>query len=88
VDFDAGKLGGSYGDRKGQTLQEWELDVNVQALCLEGGEAVRDRQESLAHGGQMVQALLQSKIGQVVGADFIAQEGGELSYCLTKACLK
>src|ERR1019366_659487 len=57
---------------------ERELDVNVQALRLEGGEAVGDRQEFLAHGGQMVQALLQPEIGQIVGADLIAQEDGEL----------
>ena len=78
VDLDAGKLGGSHRDRQRQTLQERELDVDVQALRLEGGEAVGDRQELLAHGGQVVQALLQPEIGQIVGADLIAQEGGEL----------
>jgi len=32
----------------------------------------------VAYGGQVVQALLQSKIGQIVGADLIAQKSGEL----------
>ena len=61
--------------------------MDVQALCLEGGEAVGDLEELLAHGGEVVEAFLQSEIGQIVGADLIAQEGEELSYCLTNACL-
>jgi hypothetical protein len=52
--------------------------MDVQALRLEGGEAVGDRQELLAHGGQVFQALLQPEIRQIVGADLIAQEGGEV----------
>ena len=78
VDLDAGELRGSHRDGQRQPLQEREVDVNVQALRLEGGEAVGDRQELLAHGGEMIQALLQPEIGQIVGADLIAQEGGEL----------
>ena len=78
VDFDAGKLGGAYSDRQRETLQERELDVDIQALCLERGETIGNRQELLAHGGHMLQSLLQSEIGQIVGADLIAQEGGEL----------
>ena len=52
--------------------------MDVQALCLERCEAIRDRPELLAYSGQVVQALLQSKIGQIVGADLIAQKRGEL----------
>src|SRR5882724_861107 len=52
--------------------------MDVQALGLKSGEAVSDRQELLAHGGHMLQTLLQAEIGQIVGADLIAQEGGEL----------
>src|SRR6266699_1890845 len=52
--------------------------MDVQALGLKSGEAVSDRQEFLAYGGHVVQALLQAEIGQIVGADLIAQEGGEL----------
>jgi hypothetical protein len=78
VNLDAGKPGSSYRDRQRQTLQERELDVDVQALCLERGEAVGDRQEFLAHGGHVLQALLQAEIGQIVGTNLIPQEGGEL----------
>src|SRR5882724_8790230 len=52
--------------------------MDVQALGLKSGEAVGDRQELLAHGGHMLQTLLQTEIGQIVGADLIAQKGGEL----------
>ena len=75
VDFDAGKPGGACRDGQRQTLEERELDVDVEALRLEGGEAVGDRQEFLAYGGHVLQTLLQSEIGQIVGADLIAQEG-------------
>jgi hypothetical protein len=78
VDFDAGKLGSAYRDWQRQPLEERELDMDVQALCLEGGEAVGDLEELLARGGEVVEAFLQSEIGQIVGADLIAQEGGEL----------
>jgi len=53
-------------------------DVHVEALGLEGGETIRDGEELLAHRGQMLQTLLEAEIAQVVGADLIAQEGGEL----------
>jgi hypothetical protein len=88
VDFDTGKLRGSHGDRERQALQERELDVDVQALRLEGGEAIRDGQELFAHGGDVVQALLQSEIGQSVGADLIAQEGGELFVLLDEGVVE
>ena len=52
--------------------------MNVQTLHLEGGEAVGDRQELFAHGGQVLQTFLQPEIGQIIGADLIAQESGKL----------
>ena len=39
ADLDIGKLRGSHGNRQCQTLQERKLDVHVQALRLEVGEA-------------------------------------------------
>ena len=86
VDFDAGKLGSAYRDRQRQPLEERELDMDVQALCLEGGEAVGDLEELLAHGGEVVEAFLQSEIGQIVEADLIAQEGEEL-FVLLDECV-
>src|SRR5205085_5170870 len=75
---DTGEFGGPRLDRQCQPLQEWELDVDVQPLRLEIGEAICDRQELLAHGVQVVQTLLQLEIGQIIGTDLITQKGGEL----------
>jgi hypothetical protein len=69
-------------------LQERELDMDVEALCLEGGESVGNRQELLPHGRQMFQAFLQTEIGQVVGANLIAQESGEFLVLLHKGVLE
>src|SRR5437764_9847988 len=37
-----------------------------------------DGLEALAHGVEMVQSLLETEIGEVVGDQFVTQEGGEL----------
>jgi len=59
-------------------LEQREVDVNVEPLCLETGKAGGDGLEALAHGLQMVQALLEAKIGEIVGDQLVAQKGGEL----------
>ena len=52
--------------------------MHVQPLGLENGESVGHLEQLFAHLGEMVQALFQTEIGQVVGGGFIAQIGGEL----------
>jgi hypothetical protein len=42
VDLDARAANRADGDRQGETLQEREVDVDVEPLCLETGEAVGD----------------------------------------------
>ena len=64
-----------------------EVDVDVQALRLEGGEAIGDAEELLAHVGQVIEPLLQAEVGQIVGADLVAQEGGELLVLLDEGVL-
>src|SRR5207253_6568513 len=66
------------GDRQGEALQQREVDVDVEPLRLEAGEAGGDGLEALAHGVEMVQSLLETEIGEVVGDQLVAQEGGEL----------
>ncbi|MFP5233852.1 MAG: hypothetical protein ACLGQX_14690 [Acidobacteriota bacterium] len=61
--------------------------MHVEALGLEGGQAIRDGEELLSHCGQMLQALLEAEIAQVVGADLIAQEGGKLLVLLDEGVL-
>src|SRR5207237_9974099 len=75
VDFDPGRADRADGDRQGEALQQREVDVDVEPLRLEAGEAGGDGLEALAHGVEMVQSLLETEIGEVVGDQFVAQEG-------------
>ena len=52
--------------------------MNVEALSLETGEAIRNGLELFADGIEMIEPFLQAEVAQVVGAEFIAQETGEL----------
>src|SRR6516225_5734402 len=65
-------------DRKGETLQQREVDMNIEPLRLEAGKASGDSLEALAHGFEMVQPLLQAEIGEIVGDQLVAQKGREL----------
>jgi len=78
VDLDAGIANGADGDGEGKALQQREVDVDVEPLCLEAGEAAGDVLEPLAHGVEMIQSLLEVEIGEVVGDQLVAQESGEL----------
>src|SRR6478609_8160564 len=87
VDLDAGIAHGADGDRQGDALQQRD-GVNVEPLRLEAGEAASDGLEGLAHGVEMVQAFLETKVGEVVGTQFIAQERRELLVLLEEGVLE
>src|SRR5260370_18556113 len=76
VDLDPGIADRADGDRKGEALQQREVDVDVEPLRLETGEAAGDGLEPLADGIEMVQSLLEMGIGEVVGDQVGAQAGG------------
>src|SRR5207249_10678871 len=78
VDFDAGIAYGADGDRQRDPLQQREVDMNVEPLRLETGEAAGDSLEGLANRIEMVQAFPQPEVGEGVGAQFVAQECREL----------
>ena len=78
MDLDAGIADPADGDRQGEALQKREVDVDVEPLRLKAGEAGGDGLETLANGIEMVQSLLKTEVGKVVGDQFVAQEGGEL----------
>ena len=84
VDLDAGIADCADSDWKGEALQQREVDVDVEPLRLETGEAAGDGLEPLADGIEMVQSLLEMEIGEVVGDQLVAQEGGELFVLLQK----
>ena len=48
--------------------------MDIEALRLETGEAIRDGLEPFTDGIEMVESLLQSEVAQVVGAEFVAQD--------------
>ena len=78
MDLDTGIVDRADGERQGDTLQQREVDVDVQPLGLESGETIGDGQELGTHGVQVLQAFLETKVTEVIGAKFIAQQGGEL----------
>src|SRR5947209_18818549 len=77
VDLDAGIAHRADGDRQGDALQQRKVDVNVEPLRLEGGEVAGDGLELFADRLEMVQAFLETEVVEIVGAQFVAQEGGE-----------
>ncbi len=78
VEFDARITDRADVDGQGDPLQQGKVHMYIQALCLEAGEAVRDGLESLTDGIKMIEPFLQAEVAQVVGAEFVAQEAGEL----------
>src|SRR5689334_10358920 len=88
VDFDPGIADRADGDREGEALQQREVDVDIEPLRLEASEASGDGLEALAHGIEMVQSLLETEIGEVVGDQLVAQEGRELFILLQERVLE
>ena len=88
VDLDAGIAHRAYGDRQGDALQQRKVDVNVEPLRLEGGEVAGDGLELFADRLEMVQAFLETEVVEIVGAQFVAQEGGELLVLLQERVLE
>src|SRR3954463_536953 len=85
VDLDAGIAHRADGDRQGEALQEREVDVDVEPLRLEPGKARGDGLEALADGVEMVQALPEAEVGEVVGDQLVAQKGGEFFVLFEKS---
>ena len=78
VDLDAGVAHGADGNRQGEALEERKVDVDVEPLRPETGKTGGDGLEALADGVEMIEALFEMEIGEVVGDELVAQEGGEL----------
>src|SRR5882757_9863123 len=78
VDLDAGIADRADGDRKSKALQQRKVAMDIEPLRLEAGKAIGDGLETLADGIEMVQSLFETEIGEVVGDQLVAQEGGEL----------
>ena len=88
VDLEAGLTHRADRDRMGEALQQREIDMHVEPLGLEAGEAVGDRLEGGAHGVEMVEPLKQAEVGEIVGDQFVAQKGQELLILFEEAALE
>src|SRR6266404_269321 len=88
VDLDAGIADRADGDRQGEALQQREVDVDVEPLRLEAGKAGGDGLEALADGVEMVQSLFEAEVGEIVGDQLVAQEGGKLFVLLQEGVLE
>ena len=78
MDLDAGMAHRALGDRQGDALQKGKVDVGVQPLRLIRGEAAGDGLELFTDRLQVVQALLETEVLEIVGAELVAQERREL----------
>src|SRR5205807_306173 len=78
VDLDPGIADRADGDWKSKALQQRKVDMDIEPLRLEAGKAIGDGLETLADGIEMVQSLFEPEVGEVVGDQLVAQEGGEL----------
>ncbi len=75
MDFDSGDFGMTGDDGQSQTLEEGEIDIDLEGLSLKGGETVGDGQEFGAYGCQMLGPLFEKEVLEVVATGLDPQEG-------------
>ncbi len=78
VKLDARDTGATADHGQSNALKQCKVHVDIEGLCLEGGEAVSDSLEGVAHSGQVIQAFVEEEVFEIVGAKLIAEEGLEL----------
>jgi len=78
MEFDSGIADRTDSHGQSQPLQQGKVHRDMEAWSLETGEAVRDDLKPVPHGVEMIKPFLQAEVPQIVGAQFVAQEAGEL----------
>jgi hypothetical protein len=78
MNLDARDASGSLLDGVSQTLQKRKVGMHVQRFGLKGSEAVADCLKALPHIMEMLRPFFKAEIAQVVRAELVAQESGEL----------
>ena len=78
MDFDAGIADRADGDGESDPLEQGKVHVHVEALRLKAGKAVGDGLKLFPHGVEVIQAFAETKVAQIVRAQLVAQETGEL----------
>ena len=79
VDFDAGIADRADGDREGDPLQQRKVDMDVEPLGLEAGEAIGNGLELFADGIEMIEPFLQAEVARLLETEFVAQEAWRTS---------
>src|SRR4029077_5935489 len=87
VDLDPGIAHRADGDGQGEALQQRKVDVDIEPLRLEPGKAGGDGLEALAERVAMAQSLFEAEVGEIVGDQLVAQEGGKLFVLLQEGVL-
>ena len=85
MDLDSGIADRADGEGQGQALQQWEVDVDIEALGLEASKAVGNGLESGAHGVEMIEAFLRPKSRRLLEQSSWRRKRANFSYCLRKA---
>src|SRR5260221_3637945 len=78
VDLDLGIANRDDGDWQGEALQQRKVDMDIEPLRLEAGKAIGVFFFKQKTAYEMVQSLFEPEVGEVVGDQLVAQEGGEL----------
>ena len=88
VDLNSGNFAFAHHDGQGQALEQSEVDMHVEGLSLESGEAVGDLTEDLTHRGEVINRFLQMKVREVIAAHFASEESEKLLVLFDKSVLK
>src|SRR5207244_2540178 len=78
MDFDAGITDRADGDGQSDPLEQGKVHVHIEALRLKTGKAVGDVLKLFPHGIEVIQPFAETKVAQIVRAQLVAQEAGEL----------
>jgi hypothetical protein len=78
VDFDAGIAHRADGDGKSDSLEQGKIHMHVEALRLKAGKAIGDGLKLFPHRVEVIQPFAEAEVAQIVRAQLVAQETGEL----------
>ena len=69
VDFDSCNFGVAADDGEGQALEQREIHMDLEGLCLEGGETVSDGKEMGSYRCQMLDSLFKEEVFEVIATE-------------------
>jgi len=86
VNFDSCNFGMAADNRKGQTLAQREIQMDLEGLCLiKRGETVSDGKEMGSYRCQMLDSLFEEEILEIIATDLDSQEGLEFLILFEKS---